>query len=196
MDFPTTGEVLISGKPTAKLTDGELTALRRQEIGFVFQFFQLLPSLTALENVELPLLLSGAKNTAATARERLRWVELEGKTASLPFQLSGGQMQRLSIARALVRKPEIYVFDDTFSALDFKTDAKLRAALKGETKQATVIIVAQRVSTVIDADQIIVLDNGKIAGTGKHKNLMKTCDVYKTIVSSQLSEAEIAEEGL
>jgi ATP-binding cassette subfamily B protein len=103
-------------------------------------------------------------------------------------------MQRLSIARALVRKPEIYVFDDTFSALDFKTDARLRAALKGETRDSTVLIVAQRVSTVIDADQIIVLDDGHIVGIGTHKELMKTCDVYRGIVSSQLSAAEIAEE--
>jgi ATP-binding cassette, subfamily B, multidrug efflux pump len=110
--------------------------------------------------------------------------------------VSGGQMQRLSIARALVRKPEIYVFDDTFSALDFKTDAKLRAALKQETKESTVIIVAQRVSTVIDADQIIVLEEGKIEGIGTHHELMKTCDVYKGIVSSQLSEKEIENENL
>ena len=108
--------------------------------------------------------------------------------------VSGGQMQRLSIARALVRKPEIYVFDDTFSALDFKTDAKLRAALKGETRDATVLIVAQRVSTVIDADQIIVLDEGHVAGIGTHRELMKTCEVYSGIVSSQLSAAEIAGE--
>jgi ATP-binding cassette subfamily B protein len=108
--------------------------------------------------------------------------------------VSGGQMQRLSIARALVRKPEIYVFDDTFSALDFKTDAKLRAALKGETRESTVLIVAQRVSTVIDADQIIVLEEGRVAGIGTHRELMKTCDVYSGIVSSQLSASEIAGE--
>ncbi|MBD3107810.1 ABC transporter ATP-binding protein [Bacillus sp. AGMB 02131] len=106
--------------------------------------------------------------------------------------VSGGQKQRLSIARALVRKPEVYLFDDSFSALDFKTDAKLRAALKQETTDATVIIVAQRVSTVMDADRIIVLDKGKVAGIGTHKQLMDTCDVYKEIVSSQLSEEEIA----
>jgi ATP-binding cassette subfamily B protein len=108
--------------------------------------------------------------------------------------VSGGQMQRLSIARALVRKPEIYVFDDTFSALDFKTDAKLRAALKGETRESTVLIVAQRVSTVIDADQIIVLEDGRVAGIGTHRELMKTCEVYSGIVSSQLSATEIAGE--
>jgi len=106
--------------------------------------------------------------------------------------LSGGQKQRLSIARALVRRPSIYVFDDSFSALDFKTDAKLRAALKNETTDATVLIVAQRVSTVMDADRIIVLDEGQIVGIGTHKELLKNNEVYREIVSSQLSEEEIA----
>jgi ATP-binding cassette subfamily B multidrug efflux pump len=108
--------------------------------------------------------------------------------------VSGGQKQRLSIARALVRKPEIYIFDDSFSALDFKTDAKLRTALKRETHDATMLIVAQRVSTVMDADQIIVLDEGQIAGIGTHQELMKTCEVYSEIVSSQLSAEKITEE--
>ncbi len=106
--------------------------------------------------------------------------------------LSGGQKQRLAIARALVRKPEIYVFDDTFSALDFKTDAKLRAALRKETADSTVIIVAQRVNTIMDADRIIVLDDGRIVGMGGHRELIRTCEVYREIVSSQLSEEELA----
>jgi ATP-binding cassette subfamily B protein len=106
--------------------------------------------------------------------------------------LSGGQKQRLAIARALVRKPEIYVFDDTFSALDFKTDAKLRTALRAETAEATVIIVAQRVNTVMDADRIIVLDDGRVVGTGTHRELVRTCEVYREIVASQLSEEELA----
>jgi len=106
--------------------------------------------------------------------------------------ISGGQKQRLSIARALVKKPEIYLFDDSFSALDFKTDAKLRSALKNETTHSALIIVAQRVTTIIDADQIIVLDEGEIAGIGNHKELLETCNVYREIVSSQLSEEEIA----
>jgi len=108
--------------------------------------------------------------------------------------VSGGQKQRLSIARALVRKPEIYVFDDSFSALDFKTDAKLRAALKQETRESTVLIVSQRVSTIMDADQIIVLDEGHVAGIGTHRELMRSNEVYREIVSSQLSLEEIAEE--
>ncbi|WPP41814.1 ABC transporter ATP-binding protein [Paenibacillus hunanensis] len=106
--------------------------------------------------------------------------------------VSGGQKQRLSIARALVRQPELYIFDDSFSALDFKTDAKLRAALKQETVNATVLMVAQRVSTVRDADQIIVLDEGEIAGIGTHHELMQHSEVYREIVSSQLSEEESA----
>lgn len=105
--------------------------------------------------------------------------------------VSGGQKQRISIARAIVRKPQIYIFDDSFSALDFKTDAKLRKALKDETRNSTVIIVAQRVSTVMDADKIIVLDQGNIAGIGTHKELLKTSKVYQEIVLSQLSKEEI-----
>src|SRR5437660_822130 len=108
--------------------------------------------------------------------------------------VSGGQKQRLSIARALVRKPGIYVFDDSFSALDFKTDARLRAALKQETRESTVLIVSQRVSTVMDADKIIVLDEGHMAGIGTHRELMRTSEVYRDIVSSQLSSEEMAEE--
>jgi len=108
--------------------------------------------------------------------------------------VSGGQKQRLSIARALVRRPEVYVFDDSFSALDFKTDAKLRTALKRETLDATVLIVAQRVSTVMDADQIIVLDEGRMVGIGTHRSLMRSSEVYREIVTSQLSMDEIAEE--
>ena len=106
--------------------------------------------------------------------------------------VSGGQKQRLAIARALVRRPEVYVFDDSFSALDFKTDAKLRSALKKATVDATVLIVAQRVGTVMDADRIIVLEEGRIAGIGAHKELLETCEVYREIVSSQLSPEEIA----
>jgi ATP-binding cassette subfamily B multidrug efflux pump len=106
--------------------------------------------------------------------------------------LSGGQKQRLSIARALVRKPGIYILDEAFSALDFKTDAQLRAALKKETTASTVIIIAQRVGTVMDSDRIIVLDGGQIVGIGKHRGLLDTCQVYREIVSSQLSEEEIA----
>lgn len=106
--------------------------------------------------------------------------------------VSGGQKQRLSIARALVRKPEVYIFDDSFSALDFKTDALLRKRLKRETKDAVVLIVAQRIGSIMDADKIIVLNEGEIVGMGKHKELLKECSIYKEIALSQLSEEELA----
>ena len=117
---------------------------------------------------------------------------LDADVAQDASNFSGGQKQRLSIARALIRKPEVYIFDDSFSALDFKTDYKLRQALKSEIEHATVFIVAQRVSTVMNADTIIVLDNGKVVGQGKHKELMESCETYREIVSSQLSMEELA----
>jgi len=123
--------------------------------------------------------------------------------ASMPGQLdapidqggtnvSGGQRQRLSIARALVKRPRLYLFDDCFSALDAATDARLRAALRADTRDATVVIVAQRVSTIMHADQIIMLDEGRIAGIGTHQQLMATCAPYREIVTSQLGEGVAA----
>ncbi|MGD9714031.1 MAG: ABC transporter ATP-binding protein [Thermomicrobiales bacterium] len=108
--------------------------------------------------------------------------------------VSGGQRQRLSIARAVVRQPEIYIFDDSFSALDFRTDAALRAALAEETANSTVLIVAQRVNTIMHAEKIVVIDAGRIAGVGSHRELLRSCPVYKEIAASQLSEKELARE--
>ena len=107
--------------------------------------------------------------------------------------VSGGQKQRLSIARAIAKNPRIYLFDDSFSALDFKTDAALRKALGPKVKDSTVLIVAQRISTILFADQILVLDDGRVVGKGTHKELMRTCEAYQQIARSQLSEAELAE---
>ena len=116
----------------------------------------------------------------------------DGYVAQGGSNFSGGQKQRLSIARAIARNPKIYIFDDSFSALDFKTDTQLRKALKPKTKDATVFIVAQRVSTILHADQILLLDEGKLVGKGTHKELVKTCETYMQIAKSQLSEAEFA----
>jgi len=190
------GEILVDGVETRKMSQKYL----RSKIGFVPQKAILFAG-TINDNIRY-----GKEN--ATEKEIKHAAEVAQATdfiSKMPdgfnsliaqggTNVSGGQMQRLSIARALVRKPEIYVFDDTFSALDFKTDAKLREALKDETKNSTVLIVAQRVSTVIDADEIIVLDEGVVAGQGTHKELMKTSEVYRGIVTSQLSAAEIEEE--
>jgi ATP-binding cassette subfamily B protein len=117
---------------------------------------------------------------------------LEAPVEQAGSNLSGGQRQRLAIARALVRRPEIYVFDDSFSALDYATDARLRAALREDVGDATVIIVAQRISTVLGADQIVVLDEGTVVGVGTHEDLLRSCETYAEIVSSQLNQAEEA----
>ena len=109
--------------------------------------------------------------------------------------VSGGQRQRLSIARAIAKHPQVYLFDDSFSALDYQTDAALRQALAKQTHDATVIIVAQRLSTILHADQILVLDGGRIVGCGTHGTLLHSCETYREIALSQLSAAELGEEG-
>lgn len=188
------GRILIDGIDVKNWTQEEL----REKIGFVPQKAVLFTG-TVAENIRY-----GKKN--ATDEEVQHAAETAQATefiANMPegfdtkisqggTNVSGGQKQRLSIARALVRNPEIYVFDDSFSALDFKTDAKLRSALKEETTHAAVLIVAQRVNTIMDADQIIVLDEGQMVGKGAHKELMESNAVYREIVMSQLSEEEIA----
>ena len=121
--------------------------------------------------------------------------KMDNKEYSLIAQggtnISGGQKQRLSIARAIAREPEIYIFDDSFSALDYKTDSTLRHELKKYTKNATSLIVAQRIGTIMNADKIVVLDNGKCVGVGTHKELLETCEVYQQIALSQLSKEEL-----
>jgi ATP-binding cassette subfamily B multidrug efflux pump len=130
----------------------------------------------------------------AQARDFVEQMEdnLEGEIDQGGTNVSGGQRQRLAIARAIVKKPKIYIFDDSFSALDFKTDQRLRAALRSETADATVIIVAQRVGTIMRADQIVALDNGEIVGIGTHAELMECCETYREIVYSQLTREEVA----
>ena len=142
-----------------------------------------------LENAQVP-----EQEVTSKVKAALELVGLEGYEKRSPSSLSGGQKQRAALAGVLALNPEILIFDDSFSALDFKTDSKLRKALKEKTKDITTIIVAQRISTILNADQIIVLDDGKIAGIGTHKELLKSCDAYYQIASSQLSEAELARD--
>lgn len=143
MDFPTSGEVEVAGLVTSGLGDAALTGLRRGKIGFVFQFFQLLPSLTALENVELPLLLAGAGKVRATARERLSWVGLPEKADALPYQLSGGQMQRVAIARALAHNPAILVADEPTGNLDTASgDLVLRLIRRAADEFGSAVVMA------------------------------------------------------
>lgn len=188
------GSILVDGEDVRDMTQKEL----REKIGFVPQTAVLFSG-TIADNIRYGKYDASFEEIrhAASVAQAKEFIEgmkdgYASEIAQGGTNISGGQKQRLSIARALVRKPEIYIFDDSFSALDFKTDARLRAALRKETGESTLIIVAQRVSTVMDADRIIVLDNGAIVGMGKHKELLNTCEVYHEIVSSQLSEEEIA----
>jgi ABC-type lipoprotein export system ATPase subunit len=164
MDFPTAGEVLIDGRATGSLSDAELTALRRTRIGFVFQFFQLLPTLTALENVELPLLLARTPGATATARDRLRWVGLEEKASSLPYQLSGGQMQRVAIARALVHSPDILIADEPTGNLDTASGDQVLALLRDAAAKfgATVLMATHSAEAAAIASTRVHLRDGRI----------------------------------
>ncbi|MCC0650271.1 ABC transporter ATP-binding protein [Clostridioides sp. ZZV15-6598] len=188
------GEISINGQDIKNMSQKEL----RDKIGFVPQKAFLFSG-TIEENIKYgkeDASIEEIKHAANIAQADEFISSMEDNYDSFVAQggnnLSGGQKQRISIARALVRKPEIYIFDDSFSALDFKTDKKLRRALKDEIKDSTAIIIAQRISTIMDANQIIVLDEGKIVGVGKHKDLLRECDVYKQIADSQLSKEELA----
>ncbi|MDD6154552.1 MAG: ABC transporter ATP-binding protein [Eubacteriales bacterium] len=193
----TGGQVLVDGKDVRNLTLKDL----RDMIGFVPQKGVLFSG-TIASNIRFGNEEAGDDEVRAAAEIAQAEDFIENKEdkydsaiAQGGSNVSGGQKQRLAIARAIAKKPEILVFDDSFSALDMKTDAKLRQALEDKIKHVTKIIVAQRISTVLHADQIIVLDEGKIVGKGKHEELLKTCDVYREIAESQLSRAELGLEG-
>ncbi|WP_055573252.1 ABC transporter ATP-binding protein, partial [Streptomyces prasinopilosus] len=190
----TDGEVLVDGVPVADLDP----ALLARTVGMVPQRPYLFAG-TVASNLRYgnPDATDDALWRAlevAQAREFVERLEggLDAPVAQGGTNVSGGQRQRLAIARTLVQRPEIYLFDDSFSALDYATDAALRAALAEETAGATVVIVAQRVSTIRDADRIVVLDEGRVAGTGRHRELMAGNETYREIVLSQLTEAEAA----
>ena len=192
----TSGEILIDGLNIREYSKDDLMA----RIGLVPQRGVLFAG-TVRSNIKF-----GAPNAtdkqvlkAVEVAQALKFIEkmpngLDSHIAQGGTNVSGGQKQRLSIARAICKNPDIFVFDDAFSALDMKTDAKLRAALKPITETAVVLIVAQRVSTIKDADQIVVLDKGKMVGRGTHRELLGKCKVYQSIVKSQLSDAEFRKE--
>ena len=189
----TGGELLIDGVNIKDVPQHEL----RKRIGFVPQK-GLLFSGTIESNIKYgnPEMSDKQMKEAAEIAQATEFIEAKpekykSEIAQGGTNVSGGQKQRLSIARAIAIDPEIFVFDDSFSALDLKTDSKLRAALAEKTKNKTVIIVAQRVSTILNADQIVVLEEGKIVGIGKHQELMKNCDTYSQIALSQLSKEEL-----
>ena len=190
----TGGRILIDGTDIREITQHEL----RDKLGYVPQKGVLFSG-----TIESNILYGNPDGTkaemeeAASIAQATEFIEEKRKKYDSPIaqggtNVSGGQKQRLSIARAIAKKPDVFIFDDSFSALDYKTDVTLLAALKEKTQDSTVIIVAQRISTILHAEQIIVLDEGRIAGIGTHKELLKNCDAYYQIASSQLSEKELA----
>jgi ATP-binding cassette subfamily B protein len=188
------GRVLLDGVDVRDVSQADL----RARIGFVPQKAVLFSG-TVAANIRYGRDNASDEDVrhAATVAQAIDFIDAMPEKLGSPIaqggiNLSGGQKQRLAIARAIVRKPDVYVFDDSFSALDFATDARLRAALKGETANATVFIVAQRISTVINADRIIVLDNGRVVGIGTHGELLETSSIYREILESQVSLDEVA----
>ena len=192
----TEGEILIDGVNIKNVSQYDL----REKIGFIPQ-----KGLLFSGTIESNLKYGGdhisdedmiKASEIAQAMEFINSKEEKFNTeiAQGGTNVSGGQKQRLAIARAIAKKPEVFIFDDSFSALDFKTDAKLRKAINTELKESTLLIVAQRISTIMNANQIIVLDEGKVVGKGTHKELMKNCEVYQQIALSQLSKEELSNE--
>jgi ATP-binding cassette subfamily B multidrug efflux pump len=188
------GRVLVDGVDVREMRQEDL----RDRIGFVPQKAVLFSG-TIASNIRFGRDQATDEDMrhAATVAQAAEFIDrMPGGYASPVSQgginLSGGQKQRLAIARALVRRAGIYVFDDSFSALDFATDARLRAALRADTAAATVFIVSQRIGTVMTADRIVVLDDGRVAGIGRHEELLQTCDVYREIAESQASLEEVA----
>ncbi len=188
------GQVLLDGVDVREMAQADL----RARIGFVPQTAVLFSG-TVAANIRYGREDASDDEVrhAATVAQAIDFIEAMPEQFASPISqgginLSGGQKQRLSIARAIVRRPDVYVFDDSFSALDFTTDARLRAALRAETAHATVFIVAQRISTVITADRIVVLDEGRVVGIGTHAELLKSSEIYREIVSSQVSLDEVA----
>ncbi len=190
----TGGQVLIDGIDIRNLPQHEL----RDKIGYIPQKSSLFSGTIesnlkyANENASNDLIRESAETAQAMEFIDEKQEGFQAAISQGGSNVSGGQKQRLSIARALVKKPDIFIFDDSFSALDFRTDADLRRALKEQTGESTVLIVAQRISTIMNAEQIIVIDEGRIAGKGKHRELMEKCNVYREIALSQLSKEELA----
>jgi ATP-binding cassette subfamily B multidrug efflux pump len=190
----TGGAILVDGTDIREVRQSDL----RDKIGYIPQKGMLFSGTIgsnlryADENASDESLKEAADIAQASEFIFAKPESFEAEISQGGSNVSGGQKQRLSIARALVKKPPIFIFDDSFSALDFKTDSALRSALKEKTSSSTVLIVTQRVSTIMNADQIIVLEEGKVVGKGRHAELMEDCDTYREIALSQLSMEELA----
>jgi ABC-type lipoprotein export system ATPase subunit len=164
MDFPTSGTVWLDDMSTSTLSDSALTRVRREKVGFIFQSFQLLPTLSVIENVELPLMLAGKTQSRATASERLRWVEMDAYANRMPFQLSGGQMQRVAIARAIANSPSILLADEPTGNLDTATSDVILALLRRSADElGTIVLMATHsLEAIGKADTIVSLHDGRV----------------------------------
>ena len=191
LEKPTAGQVFVDGQELTAMSEAQLRKAR-QSIGMIFQHFNLLASRTVYDNIAFPLEIQGLSKSEIDKRVRplLELVQLESRANYYPSQLSGGQKQRLTIARALLRKPKVLILDDSTSAVDTATDAKIRKAFREEIPGTTKLIIAQRIASVQDADIIVVLDNGMVKDVGTHESLLASSKIYQEVYYSQQKGGE------
>ena len=196
LDSYDTGEYYLNGTLIKNLSETKAAEYRNRMIGFIFQSFNLISFKNAVENVALPLFYQGVsrRKRNALALEYLDRLGLKEWAHHMPNEMSGGQKQRLTIARAVVKDPDILILDDSASALDFATDAKLRSALRNLQGNKTIFIVSQRTSSIQFADQIIVMDDGHAVGIGTHEQLLENCEIYREIYESQFKKEDLQKQ--
>ena len=193
IERPSGGEVYIGKYRIDNLSEADLAKFRQKFTGFIFQSYNLMPTMTALENVALPLMFKGVgkEEREAKAMEMLKLVGIDNRYTHKPKEMSGGQQQRLCIARAILKKPKVLILDDSTSAVDTATEGKIRNALAKKLPDMTKIIIAQRISSVCHADQIIIMDGGRVDAIGTHESLLRTNKIYQEIYESQKEGADL-----
>ena len=193
LDKPTEGEVYLDGKPLSAIREKDLSKFRRDHLGFVFQDFNLLDTFNLKDNILLPLVLQGVDYRKMNVRMMpiVKELGIAGLLEKYPYEVSGGQKQRICIARAILKKPKVLILDDSTSAVDTATEGKIRNALAKKLPDMTKIIIAQRISSVCHADQIIIMDGGRVDAIGTHESLLKTNKIYQEIYESQKEGADL-----
>ena len=193
LDTPTAGKVLVDGKDFTTLKDNERAIFRRSNLGFIFQDFNLLDNFSIEDNIKLPLVLAGEdyKKMDAKVEKAARQLGIVELLKKYPYEVSGGQKQRICIARAILKKPKVLILDDSTSAVDTATEAKIRSGLAEKLPDMTKIIIAQRISSVRHADQIIIMDRGHVEAIGTHESLLRDNQIYQEIYASQKEGADL-----